>query len=537
MLTGRPERASNHHAFFMSFSVIGEHRSIRVLHRSIAAAAISGAAVLSFHSDAQAQDAGALIDALVRKGVLTSQEGAEVREELSREVTAADTSASKIRLSDSIKELKLYGDLRLRYQYDSKDFQADPFPVGARGDNLDDDRSPSGSQRSRWRFRLRLNADFKLGADVFGGVELQTAIASDGANETFQDGVRDYPIVISKACLGWAPTDWLTFTAGKVPNPFYTTDLIWDSDIYPTGITEQIAFHELFTGNEVAGYTKGGKNVTSPKREERPWELTLVAGQFIFDDNFEGGGREPGVLDNDETTDAYLFQTQLIGSYRFSKDLKLTLAPAWLVYNGGSATGLENNNSFQDRVDANGNRIVSGATRNLNLLLFPGDLAFKVAGIKTKLYWDFSYNIEGRKRTEDIYRLVSLAPTVPGATADPDDFIKNHRAEDDFAFLIGLQFGENRKQGDWSVQANYRRTGIAAVDPNLNDSDFADGELNTQGFKIGLSYNLTDFAVFGITYQYAWQIRDIQGGEATGGNAIADANDIQIFQVDLNVKF
>lgn len=514
----------------MSFQIIQGARPWRALHQSIAVLAAAGAGIFSTFSSARAQDAAPLIDALVRKGVLTSQEGEEVRAELSKEA-ATQNSAAKLKLSNSVKELKLYGDLRLRYQYDSKDFQSDPFPVGARGSGFDDDRSPSGSQRSRWRFRLRLNADFKLAENIFGGVELQTGIASDGSNETFQDGFRDYPIFISRAYLGWSPTEWLTFTAGKVPNPFYTTELVWDADINPTGITEQIAFHKLWSGQEISG---GGKAV---KPAQSPWELTLIAGQFIFDDNFEGGGRDPGAIDNDETTDAYLFETQLVASYRFANDVKVTLAPAWLVYNGATAVGLDNTNSFQDRVDANGNWVVSGATRNLNLLLLPGDVAFKVAGIKTRLLWDFSYNIEGRKRAENIYRLASVAPTKRGARPDPDDLIKNHKASDDYAFLVGLQFGENKKQGDWSLLATYRRTGIAAVDPNLNDSDFADAELNTQGFKFGLAYSLTDFAVLGVTYQYAWQIRDIQGGEATGGNGIADANDVQILQVDLNVKF
>jgi len=41
-----------------------------------------------------------------------------------------------------------------------------------------------------------------------------------------------------------------------------------------------------------------------------------------------------------------------------------------------------------------------------------------------------------------------------------------------------------------------------------------------------------------ITYQYAWNLRDtLVGGEATGGNAVADSNVIQTFQVDFSIKF
>jgi hypothetical protein len=56
--------------------------------------------------------------------------------------------------------------------------------------------------------------------------------------------------------------------------------------------------------------------------------------------------------------------------------------------------------------------------------------------------------------------------------------------------------------------------------------------------KVGAAYNFTDFFVGAITYQYAWNLRDdLVGGEATGGNAIADSNVVQIFQVDFNLKF
>jgi len=84
---------------------------------------------------AQAQDAGALVDVLIKKGVLTDQEGEEVRADMTRDF--ATTSAGKINLSSSITELKLYGDFRLRYQYDDRQSQV------AAPNRVD--------QRSRWR--------------------------------------------------------------------------------------------------------------------------------------------------------------------------------------------------------------------------------------------------------------------------------------------------------------------------------------------------------------------------------------------------
>src|SRR4029078_2406421 len=64
---------------------------------------------------ARAQDAGALLDLLVKKRLISDQEAEEVRSELVKE--SAETSAGKWKLSTSITELELYGDVRLRYQY------------------------------------------------------------------------------------------------------------------------------------------------------------------------------------------------------------------------------------------------------------------------------------------------------------------------------------------------------------------------------------------------------------------------------------
>ncbi|HEY2123489.1 MAG TPA: hypothetical protein VGH07_07830 [Chthoniobacterales bacterium] len=36
-------------------------------------------------------------------------------------------------------------------------------------------------QRDRWRFRLRLNADFKLAGNFFGGVQLSTSDNRNGS--------------------------------------------------------------------------------------------------------------------------------------------------------------------------------------------------------------------------------------------------------------------------------------------------------------------------------------------------------------------
>jgi hypothetical protein len=71
-----------------------------------------------------------------------------------------------------------------------------------------------------------------------------------------------------------------------------------------------------------------------------------------------------------------------------------------------------------------------------------------------------------------------------------------------------------------------------------NDSDFALGELNTRGIETAIAYNLTDFLIFGVEYNYAWNLRDnLQYAQSVNRAAIADANTAQSVQVDLSWKF
>ncbi len=576
-----------------------------MLKLAVALTLVSAAAATSY-----AQDAGALVDKLVKKGVLSSQEGEEVRADMMRDF-ATQTSAGKININSSITELKLYGDLRLRYQYDDRQSQV------AAPNHVD--------QRSRWRYRLRLGADVALGDNWFAGFQLQSGPNSDSGNQTFSNGFDNDGIFISKAFMGWK-NDWATVTVGKQKNPFYTTDMVWDPDINPAGIVETISLNKLFGGGHAGptgGPGKDGKTIADPGvPSESSWELSLVAGQLFYQDNNEFN------FGTDLKTDGYLFVEQLIGTYHFNKNVSVTLAPAYMTFTASHLTGLRNENAFtdagifgptvstrtttstintvQDTVNAAGTATtrvvtpttvtsvvttttrpdgtaststtastvragaatttqlsqggtpnkqtttantvasastatapkaapgslpaVTGETRKLSILTAPGDISFKIGSLKAKVYWDFAYNLEGEGRYNDIYQLRTGNPAT--------DAFRDYKTRDGIAWLAGVQLGETKKKGDWTLLLNYRESGIASVDPNLNDSDFALSELNTRGFKLSLGYQLADNVVFTLTGMMAWNLdQKLSGGRATNAPAIAQDNTINVIQADLSIKF
>jgi len=58
--------------------------------------------------------ADALVNKLVQKGILTDQEGKDI---MAESTLTNLTSASKWKISDAVKNIQLFGDLRMRYEY------------------------------------------------------------------------------------------------------------------------------------------------------------------------------------------------------------------------------------------------------------------------------------------------------------------------------------------------------------------------------------------------------------------------------------
>ena len=86
---------------------------------------------------------------------------------------------------------------------------------------------------------------------------------------------------------------------------------------------------------------------------------------------------------------------------------------------------------------------------------------------------------------------------------------------DNIAWLAGLQVGQNKKKGDWSIKGDFRQVGLGSIDPNLNDSDWGDSFLNQQGIKLQSQYNFTDFVTGSLTYYDTWSYKtNLMNGSA-----------------------
>jgi hypothetical protein len=489
----------------------------------------------------RAQDAGALLDLMVRKKLITDQDAEEVRAELTKQYS--ETNAGKWKLSTPITELEIYGDIRLRYQYN-----------GGRTDNQVQTAPGAGiagfhdwQERERERYRLRLGLRGVLADDWFFGIRLETNASSRSTNVTFGDEASGGPfaknsdtINVGQAYLGYKGFKDITLTGGKMPNPLVTTLMVWDPDINPEGLAEQwkhtcnFEFGGGGAAEATQGYSKeGGKNVVAAQASE-PFKLKLDLfvnfAQFVYDDsNPENplGLRatttsQPGRVRGSQlipNTDAFLLAWQAGAKLTFPKNIFVQIAPTLYNYTG-------NGDSFNIHYQGGSPTVTNAASLAQNqtginsLLVFdlPWEIGWKLGELPMHIFGDFAANLEADERA-----------AAAGHSGHGDQR---------YAYQAGGGVGQLKTKHDWQIDVWYQHSEQYALDPNLIDDDIFDGRLNMHGVAAKAGYALSDAVIFSVTWAYGWRYDHSLG---TGGTPIAiginPLDQYQFFVADLNIKF
>ncbi len=477
---------------------------------------------------ARAQDNGALLDLLVRKRIITDQEAEELRGELTKDFS--QSPAGKLKLSTPITELELYGDARVRYEIRNGNSGPPSTLVTNPNDAL---------QRNRARYRLRLGLRGTLVDDWFFGLRLETSASPRSTNVTFGDdsgpfGKTSDGAFIGQAYVGYKGIRDVTLTAGRMPNPFVTTSMVWDGDINPEGLAQQYkhTFNLSYGGGGTAAasaesYSKDGKGSAEAVVSSEPYRMSIEVfanfGQFVYDDvNPENpiGPRSSGV----PNTDAYMLGWQVGAKFNFTKDIYLRIAPTIYNYtgNGDSFNKLFVGDPDFEEFDEEEGEIVT-VTPNQNgvnsLLVFdmPTEFGFKIGELPARVFGDFAVNLDAEDR--------ALAAGHP----DKDD--------QRYAYQIGLAIGQLKAKRDWQIAAFWQHAEQYSLDPNLVDSDIFDSRVNMEGFAIQAGYALSDAVIFNLTYAYGEQIDKSLGTGGVGDIGVNPLREYQLFQADLNWKF
>jgi hypothetical protein len=446
--------------------------------------ALGTALAVGTASLASAQDSGPLLDALVRKGILTDQEAEDLRADLVRDF--GFTSPGKLDVSSSVTRLRIAGDARVRYQYD----------------NEKENPSSDNRDRNRFRYRLRFGATASLGPKWSAGFRMETNNSATSTNndlggnaatpgsttsvaDNFSkngDGVYFGQVFVQFNDTQVFGAENVDVRLGKFSHKFFNPGVngFWiDSDINFEGIAEEALYED------VAGTV----------------DLGLRAGHFILANNASS------------TTDRNVSPSLLHMVQLEVSDLKAgagwRVAPTLVTYSAPST-----HDNVTGAALRNDNNIYS----DLTAIIVPAEYVFNLRnGMPLAVYGTYGVNLEGDDRARRL-----------AGSASVDD--------SDHLFNAGLRYGSNKLAGEYQITGEYRYVGNGSYSSFLLDSDFNGGYLNGQGFILSGSYNLTEAVATTVTYFNSFNIENNRafGGSTNRGNGYGEA---QVLQIDLSAKF
>ncbi len=500
-------------------------------------------------AQAAVDSSDALLNALIKKGILTQDEADKVKAEAAASQTNMPPSEiSKWKISNAIKNVELFGDIRFRFE--------DRY-ASAAGDNT------VRLQRERYALRLGLRGD--LVDNFYYGLRLETAANPRSPWVTFGTSSSGVPfqgpfgkgtagINLGQVYLGWKPADWAEFTIGKMPMPLYTTPMVWDTDINPEGLAE----HFKYTVGEA--------------------DFFANFGQFIYQDTNPtqtGFGFFPSLFPQGTNSSAPLLLAWQVGmNYHVDKDITFKVAPVLYNYtdkgvntssgatilpgfsgifvgqgaaNGAVYSGVHTSgysgypNGNINGISYDGFAANQTGINDLLILEIPAEINFKLGKYKARVFGDFSENLDGAARARDAFNESKLIPNITPIPFAATDQVKAWQVG--FAIgngdALGLTYGALSKKHTWEARAYWQHVEQYALDPNLLDSDFFEGRGNLQGFYSAVAYSITDNIIGTLRYGYADQI---DGSLGTGGSNqdIPQVNAIhryQLIQADLTCRF
>ncbi len=246
--------------------------------------------------------------------------------------------------------LKFKGDFRLRYE-NTNNIQ---FVTS---------RSDVNNNRHREVVRFRASMTKQMSEYLTFGTRLASGSREDPntADVTLGQFVDDIQIGLDQAFLSYKK-DGLFFTGGKFSNPFMKTDLVWDGDVNPQGVT--------------AGYASTGSGNASAK----------ITGIYSIVD------------ERTLVSDSYMTGGQIQLGVKAGENASLTFAGAYYDYTIKSLSNADAGDTRSNFLNAD----ETGYLSDFDLLDFIVSLEYRGAGEKTPIRFvgDFVKN-RGAVNDED----------------------------------------------------------------------------------------------------------------------------------------
>lgn len=371
--------------------------------------------------------------------------------------------------------------------------------------------------RDRLRLRARLGVNAKVADTVTAGLRLSTGSVSDrvSTNQTLGQNFNRQALLVDRAFIRLDPSEWASLSAGRIANPWFSTDLVWSDNLNFDGLAGSFRL---------------------PMRPNSSWQPFATVGYFPV--------RESAPPRRSRS----LAGAQLGLSWEASERTRIKLGLAQYVYNG-----------FAGQVDGDYDA-VTGAGRSYgqyeyeaglrqrgNSLFLTNNPAEIAAGLTPdKARWGLGMRFRPLALTAAA-EFSHFAPVVVGLSGE---LVRNQAFDlaeaqarsggvwfnDARAFGAGLRAtvgsAQVRNAGEWQLSLGYRWLGSDAVPDAFVDSDLGGGGTNLQGWSLGGLIGLARDTSLGLRVLSA---RTIASPTVVYGSA--DKYGLTTLQVDLNVRF
>jgi hypothetical protein len=324
-------------------------------------------------------------------------------------------------------------------------------------------------------------------------------------NQTLGQDWNKYSLLIDRAYLKYDPADWFSVSAGRLPNPWFSTDLVWDEDLNFEGFAASLK--GSFANNTLKPFLTVG---AFPLKEENP---PTARGRMVK--GIQGGAQ-----------------------WDFMSNTKLKVGAAWYAF-----SNLEGR--VEDDTDYLAGNAGYGQYEYGANLRQKGNTLFRTNAVS-----DANASIWGlasRFRPLNLTASLDLAHFDPVHVVLSGDYVKNtafDRAEirnrtginltdgKNYGYLYKITVGMPRveKRNDWQVSYAYRYLGSDAVVDAFTDSDFGMGGTNLKGYTLGLQYGLDRNTALGLRWYSAQAIDSFSLDPA---HRFA----VDVLQADVNVRF
>ncbi len=411
---------------------------------------------LSFASSTQVD---ALIRKLVEKKILTKQEAIELKGEIAADEKLIKEENFKTGLPEWVQNTKLKGDFRLRYQYERK--------------KNDQDSRNRGRVRYRLGVESKVNDKVKVGAGIASGGEDPRS-----TNQTFQDTFERSDVRLDYAFGEYAHNAYTKVIGGIFPKKDYlwtSSDLLWDSDINPTGG----AWH------------------LERKMSEGKITPYFNTGVLAVDESLSSDRQDP-----------FIVYTQAGLKWQDKKDAPAfdsNLAAVYYSFNGVQGQNLDwgsSTNTGRTGCSSSTGACTTGTTYDFD------SVGISWEGGANQLFGGLPFSIDDR-------------------IAVFTDFIHNSDpTELNNGWAAGMYFGHKKVANwkQWQMRYQYSYLGKDAWYDSFPDSDRNSGATDSKGHEAIFEYGLSKNVTFGIDYYNDNRIKGTK-------------NRSQLIQADVVFKF